>query len=73
MTQASSFSRAPVSLMLRYGVLYLVAAAVLVPLLATVMGGFKSLGDLRVNAFGLPAVWEWRNYWDILVASATGA
>lgn len=66
MTQASSFSRARVSLMLRYGLLYLVAAAVLVPLLATVLGGFKSLGDLRVNAFGLPAVWEWRNYWDIL-------
>ena len=66
MTQASSFSRAPVSLMLRYGLLYLVAAAVLVPLLATALGGFKSLGDLRVNAFGLPAVWEWRNYWDIL-------
>jgi len=35
-------------------------------LLATVLGGFKSLGDLRVNPFGLPAQWEWGNYWSIL-------
>ena len=38
----------------------------LIPLLATALGGFKSLGDLRVNPFGLPSAWEWRNYWDIL-------
>ena len=34
--------------------LALVAAFVLVPLLATVLGGFKSLGELRTNPFGLP-------------------
>ena len=38
----------------------------LVPLLATVLGGFKSLGELRVNPFGLPQHWEWENYADIL-------
>ena len=53
-------------LVLRQAVLCLLAAAVLVPLIATALGGFKSLGDLRVNAFGWPAVWEWRNYWGIL-------
>ncbi|WP_244488134.1 carbohydrate ABC transporter permease [Aureimonas sp. Leaf454] len=42
------------------------AAVVLVPLLTTAIGGFKSLGDLRVNPFGLPAEWQWANYWDIL-------
>ncbi|MFC0194551.1 carbohydrate ABC transporter permease [Aureimonas pseudogalii] len=42
------------------------AAVVLVPLLTTAIGGFKSLGDLRVNPFGLPTTWEWANYWDIL-------
>ncbi|WP_244493754.1 MULTISPECIES: carbohydrate ABC transporter permease [Aureimonas] len=42
------------------------AAVVLVPLLTTAVGGFKSLGDLRVNPFGLPAEWQWANYWDIL-------
>jgi len=34
--------------------------------LATVLGGFKSLGELRVNPFGLPAEWKWDNYWSIL-------
>jgi raffinose/stachyose/melibiose transport system permease protein len=51
---------------LRYAVLFLIAGAVLIPLLATVLGGFKSLGELRVNPFGLPTEWEWRNYWEIL-------
>jgi raffinose/stachyose/melibiose transport system permease protein len=53
---------------LRYAVLFLVAGVVLMPLLATVLGGFKSLGELRVNPFGLPADWEWRNYWEILAS-----
>ncbi|MGX4802531.1 carbohydrate ABC transporter permease [Bradyrhizobium guangdongense] len=46
--------------------LAVVAVFVLVPLLATVLGGFKSLGELRVNPFGLPGHWEWQNYADIL-------
>ena len=46
--------------------LTLVAAFVAVPLLATVLGGFKSLGELRTNPFGLPQSWEWENYWGIL-------
>jgi raffinose/stachyose/melibiose transport system permease protein len=50
----------------RYAILFFVAGIVLIPLLATVLGGFKSLGELRVNPFGLPSEWEWRNYWDIL-------
>ncbi len=49
-----------------YASLFLMAAVVLVPLLTTAVGGFKSLGDLRVNPFGLPAEWQWANYWDIL-------
>jgi len=51
---------------LRFAILFLVAGLVLIPLLATVLGGFKSLGELRVNPFGLPAEWEWGNYWSIL-------
>ncbi|WEX89680.1 carbohydrate ABC transporter permease [Sinorhizobium garamanticum] len=46
--------------------LSLVAALVLVPLLTTAVGGFKSLGELRVNPFGLPSKWLWSNYVDIL-------
>jgi raffinose/stachyose/melibiose transport system permease protein len=46
--------------------LTIIAAIVLVPLLTTALGGFKSLGDLRVNPFGLPAEWHIENYTDIL-------
>ena len=33
-----------------------------VPLLATALGGFKSLGELRTSPFGIPQTWEWENY-----------
>lgn len=49
-----------------YVSLSLVAALVLIPLLTTALGGFKSLGELRVNPFGLPSQWLWSNYLDIL-------
>ncbi|MFL5238883.1 MAG: carbohydrate ABC transporter permease [Rhizomicrobium sp.] len=35
-----------------------VTAFVLGPMLVTLLGGFKSAGDLRTNPFGLPKVWE---------------
>jgi raffinose/stachyose/melibiose transport system permease protein len=49
-----------------YVCLIIVAAVVIIPLVTTALGGFKTLGDLRSNAFGLPKVWMWSNYWDIL-------
>ena len=54
---------------LRQAVLFTLAALVLIPLIATVLGGFKTLGELRTNPFGLPSQWEWRNYWDILAGA----
>lgn len=66
---ASSFPRAMpggLPVVLRYAVLFVVAGVVLIPLVAAALGGFKSLGNLRVDPFGLPREWEWRNYWDIL-------
>ena len=50
----------------RLAALIVVAGIVLVPLLATALGGFKDLGELRANPLGLPHAWLWRNYWDIL-------
>ena len=50
----------------QYAALILLAGIVLVPLAATALGGFKTLGDLRANPFSLPNVWVWSNYWDIL-------
>ena len=52
-----------------YGVLVLVAAIILVPLVATALGGFKTLGGLRANPFGLPDRWVWSNYGDILASA----
>lgn len=51
-----------------YAALLIVAAVVLVPLLTTALGGFKTLGDLRGNAFGLPQTWMVSNYTDILLS-----
>lgn len=50
----------------RWAFLLFVAGLVLVPLLATALGGFKSLGDLRTNPFGLPETWLFENYLGIL-------
>ncbi|WP_369922031.1 carbohydrate ABC transporter permease [Marinomonas polaris] len=46
----------------KYIFLMLVAGFVLVPMFATVLGGFKSLGELRTNPFGLPDVWKFEYY-----------
>jgi raffinose/stachyose/melibiose transport system permease protein len=67
MTDISSTDRVPVRTRLYvYASLTLVAAIVLVPLVTTALGGFKSLGDLRLNPFGMPSDWVWSNYVDIL-------
>jgi raffinose/stachyose/melibiose transport system permease protein len=54
-----------------FKVLFLAAVAVFVitPLVATVLGGFKSLGELRTNPFGLPEHWVFENYIGILTTS----
>lgn len=56
----------PLTPLWRMAVLLLIAGAVLMPLVATVLGGFKDLGELRTHPFGLPSQWHWRNYADIL-------
>src|SRR5689334_19662734 len=63
--------RAPFDPAVLFKAVFLAAVAVfvLVPLLATLLGGFKSLGELRVNPFGLPRHWEWQNYADILFSA----
>src|SRR6266436_4827749 len=52
----------------RWLVLLLASGLCLFPLWATIMGGFKSPGDLRTNAFGLPRQWLTDNY----ISIATG-
>ena len=52
-----------------FGALVVVAGVVLVPILATVLNGFKELGDLQSHPFSLPQAWVWRNYWDIFLSA----
>ena len=49
--------------------LFVLAAVVLLPLTTTVLDGFKTLGELHDNPIGLPKVWVWRNYWEILTGA----
>jgi len=46
--------------------LAIMAVFVATPLVATVLGGFKSVGELRTNPFGLPQHWVFENYIGIL-------
>ena len=50
----------------RAAALSMAAAFVIVPLLATVLGGFKTVGELRASPFGLPNQWHTEFYIDIL-------
>jgi raffinose/stachyose/melibiose transport system permease protein len=60
-----------IELMPFYRALFLIAVAafVAIPLLTTVLGGFKSLGELRTSPFGIPHEWEWQNYTGILFST----
>ncbi|MGB3338758.1 MAG: carbohydrate ABC transporter permease [Devosia sp.] len=51
---------------LQWLTLLLVAAFIIVPFYTTVLGGFKSIGELRTNPFGLPASWDPVNFTGII-------
>ncbi|TJZ90877.1 carbohydrate ABC transporter permease [Paracoccus gahaiensis] len=52
--------------LLRLAFLCIVASFVLAPMLATVLGGFKTNAEIRTNALGLPAIWNTQFYGSIL-------
>lgn len=54
----------------RISVLLFVAALILFPLAATVLGGFKTSGELRVEPFSLPSVWRTEFYMEVLSAAS---
>jgi len=54
------------SAIITFAALVVLAGLVLFPVLATALNGFKDLSEFRTNPFGLPHVWMWSNYWDIL-------
>lgn len=55
--------------LLRAAFLSFVAALVILPLLATFLGGFKTVGELRAAPFGIPAIWHLETYLDILTGA----
>jgi raffinose/stachyose/melibiose transport system permease protein len=52
-----------------FAALVVLAGAVLAPLLATALNGFKALGDLQAHPFSPPQRWLWSNYTDIFFSA----
>jgi len=46
--------------------LVFIASLIVLPLAATVLGGFKTSGELRVEPFGIPPVWRTEFYGEII-------
>ncbi len=55
-----------VVLFLKYGLMTLFAILTLLPLFLVVLGGFKTLAQLRLDLFGVPDPVMWSNYLDVL-------
>ncbi len=56
----------------RYGVLILVAVAILAPIAYAVVGGFMTNGQLIGSPVSLPSPWIWSNYTDVLFGQNAG-
>ncbi len=63
--------QSPVTNLVRLAVLFFFSGIMLIPFWVTVIGGFKSLGDLRVNPFALPTEWDFSIYGTILTSADT--
>ncbi len=59
--------RQPAVSLVQWISLLVIAAFVIVPFYTTALGGFKEIGELRVNPFGFPASWDPIRFVEILV------
>ncbi len=66
----SSRVRFVVGRVLLYAGAYVVLAVIVIPVLFTVLGGFRSTGQISANPVGLPNPWVFKNYADTLTNSA---
>jgi raffinose/stachyose/melibiose transport system permease protein len=60
----------PVNVTMRWVVLMCMAAMILVPIIAAILGGFKTTGELRVEPFSIPDTWHTEFYGEILLDSS---
>jgi raffinose/stachyose/melibiose transport system permease protein len=51
---------------LQYAACSIFALIILIPLITTVINGFKTNGELLLSPFGLPEIWQWQNYTNVL-------
>jgi raffinose/stachyose/melibiose transport system permease protein len=63
---ASGASKLSMSTVLQYLVAGLFALIVLIPLVTTVINGFKSNADVLLNPFGWPRTWQLTNYSSVI-------
>jgi raffinose/stachyose/melibiose transport system permease protein len=61
--------RKPALSVFQWITLIVISIFVLVPLYTTLLGGFKEIGELRVNPFGFPASWDPIRFTEILTGS----
>lgn len=59
--------RRPMVSAIQWLTLALVAVFIVVPFYTTVLGGFKGIGELRTNPFGLPSEWDTSNFMGIIL------
>ncbi|KQW75650.1 thiamine ABC transporter ATP-binding protein [Devosia sp. Root413D1] len=62
----ASRKRRPAISAFQWITLLVVAAFVIVPFYTTALGGFKEIGELRVNPFGLPQSWDPARFAEII-------
>ena len=67
MAATASKRRKPAISPFQWFTLLLIALFVIVPFYTTALGGFKQIGELRVNPFGLPEDWDPFRFVEILV------
>jgi raffinose/stachyose/melibiose transport system permease protein len=67
MASAARKKRQPAISPVQWIGLLVIAAFVIIPFYTTALGGFKAIGELRVNPFGLPASWDPVRFVEILM------
>ncbi|HEU5099309.1 MAG TPA: carbohydrate ABC transporter permease [Roseiflexaceae bacterium] len=68
--RVSVVSHSWLALVLKYLVAVFVALLVLIPLVATVINGFKTNAEVQLRPFSLPTSWQWENYTSVLQSPA---